>query len=727
MGVMAANWQQFGTTLGPVSGALRQFGSLMGQLLPGFVSQFLRMLNNADNMFISLASGVSTIAVPGLKILGQTFQGVQNFIEPVLNAIEGKFVPALDNLVQVIAPVIAGFLQWVANSGAIPAIFRGLGQAVSVVVTVISFLINILAGLITFFSQNAVGIAIFRAALILIGTVLGVIAAVAIPLLIGALISMGIAAVTTGIEMAIAFAPIVIPILAIIAVITLVVLAVTHWGQIAGWIQGVWSTTLNAIGNFFSSAWQAIQSKTTQFMSFLGSAVQSGMKAVYDFFIAPINLMGQAFVWLYQHNIYIKLMVDTIMQDITRLASWLNSTFNTIKNAVISAFLYVYNGANMYWSLITSTIRQWSTATWSFLVGIWNQIVSFLTAQGQRAWSAVVSMWQQISGVFSSAWGTYVAGPLNSIGASIGNFFSGLINEALQFGERFMSMLAQGITNGIGAVGAAASNAAGQIAKFLGFHSPTELGPGSTAHQWMPNLVNMMATGLLNGAPVIAGAANTVAGSLTPLNGITTGVSSLHAATHHTSGAQKSGSVSAQTLTFTAPSTHMHAATSTHHHLATTTHHHLAPGVHHHLATGTHHHLASGTHHHLGANTHNHHDVGKHAHLASGVHHHLASGVHHHLAAGVHHHLAKGTHHHLAATTSYYMAPSANTYSGTNNNTFTGTNNNKFATNANNNNGNGKKQVTLIFEIDGRQFGRAIVDDLGDELVKRIRLSGRAA
>src|SRR5690348_6697527 len=75
-------------------------------------------------------------------------------------------------------------------------------------------------------------------------------------------------------------------------------------------------------------------------------------------------------------------------------------------------------------------------------------------------------------------------------------------------------MLINGIKSMAGSVGQTASNIAGQITKFLGFHSPAEEGPGSTADQWMPNLVKMLSVTLTQSAPQLEAAANTTANTL---------------------------------------------------------------------------------------------------------------------------------------------------------------------------------------------------------------------
>ncbi len=202
-----------------------------------------------------------------------------------------------------------------------------------------------------------------------------------------------------------------------------------------------------------------------------------------------------------------------------RLSSWLSSTWNTITSAVSHAFTFIADVARVYWDLVYMTIQIKMAQVQIFLTGIWRTITNTVSNAANAVWQKIVSMWQRISSVFSSAYGTYIGGPLSSVWNSINSTIQGWINQAEQFGANFMHMLAQGITNGIGDVGAAASNAAGQIKKFLGFSSPTELGPGSNADVWMPNMINMLASGLVAGVPKMTDAVQQVAKPLAALSG----------------------------------------------------------------------------------------------------------------------------------------------------------------------------------------------------------------
>jgi len=124
--------------------------------------------------------------------------------------------------------------------------------------------------------------------------------------------------------------------------------------------------------------------------------------------------------------------------------------------------------------------------------------------------AAVVSAWNFIVGQFAAAWGR-ISGPLNSLGGSIGNFFSGLANQALSWGRNIIQGIVDGINSMLGAVSGAASNIASTITGILGFHSPPATGPAADADTWMPNMVSMLTKGMTGGVPSVARAATQLA------------------------------------------------------------------------------------------------------------------------------------------------------------------------------------------------------------------------
>jgi hypothetical protein len=96
---------------------------------------------------------------------------------------------------------------------------------------------------------------------------------------------------------------------------------------------------------------------------------------------------------------------------------------------------------------------------------------------------------------------------VNSIKSGIKN----LPKSLLQWGKNAGKQFAAGLKSKAKSVASAARSLAAAAKKYLGFHSPTEAGPGRDSDKWAPNFVNMFAKGLEKGLPKIERAMNALA------------------------------------------------------------------------------------------------------------------------------------------------------------------------------------------------------------------------
>lgn len=171
-------------------------------------------------------------------------------------------------------------------------------------------------------------------------------------------------------------------------------------------------------------------------------------------------------------------------------------------------------------------INLWSAIKNVFL-GIWEFIQGFCEAMGQffgNLGSTIVgifkSAWEGISSFFVNVWEgiksicSWIWEKITSLFSSIGDFFGNLISDAFNWGKNLISNIWEGIqaawdwvVDGVESIGQA-------ISDFLGFGSPTKKGPGHTADEWIPNLMDMMAQGMYEDIPLIQRAAMQVASAL---------------------------------------------------------------------------------------------------------------------------------------------------------------------------------------------------------------------
>ncbi|WDL96410.1 hypothetical protein [Alicyclobacillus sp. ALC3] len=143
-------------------------------------------------------------------------------------------------------------------------------------------------------------------------------------------------------------------------------------------------------------------------------------------------------------------------------------------------------------ALIAMLVPLWVVA--GEIISHWRQLETFFTGM----WARITQGFRAFVGIFRMSW--------SQLGADIINEIAMLGHQALTWGENLVNMLAKGIENGAHAVVKAAVGVAKQIKAFLGFGSPTELGPGATSDQWAPNFIKMYAAGFEAGIPVIRAA-----------------------------------------------------------------------------------------------------------------------------------------------------------------------------------------------------------------------------
>jgi phage-related protein len=267
-----------------------------------------------------------------------------------------------------------------------------------------------------------------------------------------------------------AIAPVLMPVLQALGfiignvVVPVVSILITVLATVIGWITQLIGWIGNAVG--VVSGWGA---GWTAFVATISGVVIGGFNTIRGVINGAVSFVTGLFVSLYNHNIYFHMLVDIII-----------STFNRARAAAVAI-----------WNSVLSTLS-----------GAWNSMVNL----GRNAFNTLVSIISSTVGRAAQAAGAIanaILGPIRDI--------NGRLFEA---GKAMIQMLINGIKSMAGAVGKAAGDIAGQVGKFLGFHSPTEEGPGATADLWMPNLGKMLASGLHGQRSSVGAAALALAGDV---------------------------------------------------------------------------------------------------------------------------------------------------------------------------------------------------------------------
>ena len=183
------------------------------------------------------------------------------------------------------------------------------------------------------------------------------------------------------------------------------------------------------------------------------------------------------------------------------------------------------------WSEAWEHMKDVATNLWSAIknifLGIWEFIQGFCDAMGQffgNLGSTIVdifkSAWDGISQFFVNCWEgiksvcTWIWEQITSLFSSIGDFFKDMFTQAFDWGKNLIQNIADGIKKAWDSVVNGVKEIGQSIKDFLGFGSPTKKGPGHTADEWIPNLMNMMAEDMYADVPLIQRAAMQVASAL---------------------------------------------------------------------------------------------------------------------------------------------------------------------------------------------------------------------
>lgn len=431
-------------------------------------------------------------------------------VEVLMIQIGSKLLPVAGKLVTWASEVITGFTNWENKTHGVENALSAVGQAISKAV-------SIGAGVIDFFKKNQVAADLLVGALTgvaAIFTVLAVQAVIAflatVPTLVVGFVSWAIAAGAA----AIATIAATWPLLAIGAAVALLVvgilLLVQHWGEVTKFLQTTWQSfsswfmgALKTVGTWlydlfikpWIDAWNGL-------VSFFKGAWND----IVAIFQGAINTVVGWFKWLYDHNTYFKDLVDGIKIIFTEAKEWFIMIWTAIVGWIEMKWLYLKDMAEVYFTYVYTAIRGKILQVEAFIHSILVAIGDFIL----QKWNAIVTfttdLWNKISSIFTNAWNTYIAKPLGSLWNSISGWFGNIITQAEKWGSNLIQGFINGILGMLGAVGNAASQIASKVAQFLGFHSPTELGPGATADRWAPNFVSMFASGIRAGMPQVQSA-----------------------------------------------------------------------------------------------------------------------------------------------------------------------------------------------------------------------------
>ncbi len=183
-----------------------------------------------------------------------------------------------------------------------------------------------------------------------------------------------------------------------------------------------------------------------------------------------------------------------------------------------SAWEYMQDFTGNIWS----GIKNIFLGIWEFIKGFGQNIVSFFGGCGDNIGNIFKGVWEGISGFFTNVWSGiksmcgWIWDTITGLFGKVGDFFTGLFKDAFNWGKNLISNIGDGIKKGWNWVVDGVKSVGQSIKDFLGFGSPTKKGPGHTADEWIPNLMDMMANDMYANIPIMQRAAIQVAHVLNP-------------------------------------------------------------------------------------------------------------------------------------------------------------------------------------------------------------------
>ncbi|MED4017001.1 hypothetical protein [Sutcliffiella cohnii] len=219
-------------------------------------------------------------------------------------------------------------------------------------------------------------------------------------------------------------------------------------------------------------------------------------------------------------------MADWVTKNLPKIEKFFKEAFQLI-GEFISAFVVL---ALKYWDEFGETIMKNAEiafdtivsvvkSAFSILQGVLEFFIGLFTGDWgkmgeslEKIWSA---LWDGIESIVSGAWGI-LSNSFQKIKSKISEWFTGLKDDALQWGKNMIEGFISGITSKINKVKETASSITKSIGGFLGFNSPAKEGEGRFIEKWGANMIDGFLDGSKSMIPNAKAMMNDVVGAMKP-------------------------------------------------------------------------------------------------------------------------------------------------------------------------------------------------------------------
>lgn len=296
--------------------------------------------------------------------------------------------------------------------------------------------------------------------------------------------------------------------------------ATTIWDGLTSY----WTKNSGKISERLTREWQVVKTVLTTVWNVIKKVATDIFGGLQSFWENHGSQLKNAFsnVWT-----GIKNRLDTIWSIISSIANAvfgkLQSFWNTWGGTISTMFSGVWNNIKAVFKTVIDAIADifsifaalfagdWEGA-WNevknFFVDLWNNIVNVFTT----IWNSIVSVFQSIWGVIGDTVIGIKDTIVNGFNAAI-EWITSLPEKALQWGKDIIQSIVDGIKEKISAVTDAVSGIATKIKDFLGFSEPED-GPLSNFHEYMPDMISLMVSGIEAGKSKLKDALGDLAGDM---------------------------------------------------------------------------------------------------------------------------------------------------------------------------------------------------------------------
>lgn len=282
--------------------------------------------------------------------------------------------------------------------------------------------------------------------------------------------------------------------------------ASTAWNGIKNTVSNAWSgiksgvsTAASAVGTTVSNAWNNVKSWTSTAWSNTKTTVSNAWNSI-------------------------KSTASTVGSNI---ASTVSTAWSNVKNHISTNLNNAKTAASTAWTSIKTNASTIGDGVKTVVSNAWSGVKNLITgnldgakANASTAWNSIKSTASTVSNniktTVSNAWEntkTAVSNKLSGIKTNVSNTFSNLKNSASTWGKDLCDNMANGISKAKSSVENAVKGVASKIKSFLGFSEP-EAGPLSNFHTYMPDMIDLMTSGIKNNQGQAIGAVADMASAI---------------------------------------------------------------------------------------------------------------------------------------------------------------------------------------------------------------------